>query len=108
MRFFKVLLLLGFVLVFAKAHIETQGDEAVVEIDEQPDIAAESEAALMDEPNEEVKRRLIPPRPPYRVIVNILVNSDGSSPFFLTCYCFTRICYGECLLTFANILKTAI
>ena len=95
MRYFEILLLLSFFLIYAKAQDGGTGDEAFV------DPAAEeavlkAEPAVEEEPiaKEDVKRRLIP-RPPFYHSFSVAVNSNGNSAFFLTCYCFTRLCYGE-------------
>ena len=94
MRFLEVLFLLGFFLVFVKAQGGTVGDEAFIE--EEHDMAA-GEAALEDEPEEEFKRQVIPPRPPMRrfVTVPLAIPPNANGRFFRLCYCFRRRCYGN-------------
>ena len=110
MRFFEVLLLLGLLVAFAIAQDGgTTGDEPI--FDEKLDIAAE-EAALEEEPDEDVKenidpdateenvkRQIFPPtRRPirrYTVTVPMGIPPNANGRFFRLCYCFRRLpCYG--------------
>lgn len=94
MRFLEVLLLFGLFLVLANAQNGgTTGDEPMFE--DTADIAA-GDAVTGDENEEDVKRQIFPPRPPYRptVTVPLAIPGNMNSPFFRLCYCFRRRCYG--------------
>lgn len=121
MRFFEVLLLLGLLVAFAKAQdggttgqgdepifdeeLDTAAEEAALEEEPEEDIkenidpdATEDDAFLKDEPEENVKRQIFPPtRRPirrYTVTVPMGIPPNANGRFFRLCYCFRRLCFG--------------
>ena len=120
MRFFEVLLLLGLLVASAIAQDGgTTGDEPIFDekldiaaeeaaLEEEPDEdvkenidpdATEDDAFLKDEPEENVKRQIFPPtRRPirrYTVTVPLGIPPNANGRFFRLCYCFRRLrCYG--------------